>query len=52
MWRLFNPFFTGHGWPLRWSYHLVTWFLTHVYINTGSIALQLMWPRLVFIYWK
>ena len=52
MWRLLNPFFTSNGWALRWTYHLVTWFISHIFANFGSLAVQLHWLQDVFVYWK
>jgi lysophospholipid acyltransferase 1/2 len=52
MWRLLNPFFTSNGWALRWTYHLVTWFFSHIFANYGSLAVQLHWLQDVFVYWK
>ena len=48
--RWCNPFFTGHGPVLKWTYHIATWVLTQVYVAYCSLQLVLLWPSDVWTF--
>jgi lysophospholipid acyltransferase 1/2 len=48
--RWCNPFFTGHGPVLKWTYHVATWVLTQVYVAYCSLQLVLLWPSDVWTF--